>query len=213
MLNINTEIIDLVSVSILALAFYMQGQAYYKPLIEASGIQSVILAALSTFLGFITGIYDYFVLAIILILLRGIVTPYVLLKALGKKYGEREKIKGVASLLVVDLAFFFTAILIIYEFVISKILISTTYGVYELIFPLSLFFQGLYLIASRNSTPAQILGYIEEENALVMFGIFLIPIPLLIEASVFLDVLALVVISSVIIYEKREHTPIDELKG
>ncbi len=213
MLSLNTEIIDIFSVSIIALAFYIQGQAYYKPLVEASGFQSFILALLSSFLGIITGIYDYFILAVILVILRSIITPYVLLKALGKKYGEREKIRGVTSLLVVDLAFFFTAVLIIYEFVISKIFTSTIYGVYELIFPLSLFFQGLYLIASRNSTPAQIIGYIEEENALVMFGIFLIPIPLLIEASVFLDVLGLVVISSVIILEKREHRPIDELRG
>jgi hydrogenase-4 component E len=205
---IKEEIIELISVIIIITAFYIQGQAYYKPLVKMSGVQSIILAILSTFLGIITGIVDYFILAIIIATLRGIITPYVLIKMLGNKFGEREKIKGVASLLVIDLAFFFIAIIIIYEFIIGRIFHQV-----ELLFPLSLFFQGLYLIVSRNSTPAQIIGYIEEENGIVMLGLFLIPLPLLVEASVFLDVLGLVVISSLLIFEKREHKALEELKG
>ncbi|MDT7901361.1 hydrogenase [Acidianus hospitalis] len=205
---IKEEIIELISVIIIITAFYIQGQAYYKPLVKMSGVQSIILAILSTFLGIITGIVDYFILAIIIVTLRGIITPYVLIKMLGNKFGEREKIKGVASLLVIDLAFFFIAIIVIYEFIIGRIFHQV-----ELLFPLSLFFQGLYLIVSRNSTPAQIIGYIEEENGIVMLGLFLIPLPLLVEASVFLDVLGLVVISSLLIFEKREHKALEELKG
>jgi hydrogenase-4 component E len=205
---IKEEIIELISVIIIITAFYIQGQAYYKPLVKMSGVQSIILAILSTFLGIITGIVDYFILAIIIVTLRGIITPYVLIKMLGNKFGEREKIKGVASLLVIDLAFFFIAIIIIYEFIIGRIFHQV-----ELLFPLSLFFQGLYLIVSRNSTPAQIIGYIEEENGIVMLGLFLIPLPLLVEASVFLDVLGLVVISALLIFEKREHRALEELKG
>ncbi|MFP3165152.1 MAG: hydrogenase [Acidianus sp.] len=205
---IKEEIIELISVIIIITAFYIQGQAYYKPLVKMSGVQSIILAILSTFLGIITGIVDYFILAIIIVTLRGIITPYVLIKMLGNKFGEREKMKGVASLLVIDLAFFFIAIIVIYEFIIGRIFHQV-----ELLFPLSLFFQGLYLIVSRNSTPAQIIGYIEEENGIVMLGLFLIPLPLLVEASVFLDVLGLVVISSLLIFEKREHKALEELKG
>ncbi|ARM76727.1 hydrogenase [Acidianus manzaensis] len=208
MSEIENEIIELISVGIIAIAFYIQGQAYYKPLIEGSGFQSVIIGGLSLLLGIMTGKIDYYILAIIIILLRGYIIPAVLLRTV-KKYGEREKITGVASLLVIDLAFFFTAVIIIYEIIIAKIIPN---GIY-LIFPFSLFFQGLFLIASRRATPVQIIGYIEEENALVILGIFLIPIPLLIEASVFLDVLGLTVISTILILEKKEHYPIDELKG
>ena len=57
------------------------------------------------------------------------------------------------------------------------------------------------------------MGYIEEENAIVLFAVFLLPIPLLIEASVFLDVLALVVISSVVVVEKFTHERVEELRG
>jgi len=36
---------------------------------------------------------------------------------------------------------------------------------------------------------------------------------LIIEASIFLDVLALVVISSIIVLEKNEHNPVEDLIG
>ncbi|BFH74237.1 hypothetical protein SJAV_21810 [Sulfurisphaera javensis] len=203
------EIIELVSMLVIISAFYIQGQAYYKPLIEASGLQSVIIGFLSAYLGVMTGTLDYYILAVIIILLRGYLIPKILLRTIKGKYEERERITGVASLLVIDLAFFFSAVLIIYEIIISRIIPHSFY----IVFALSLFFQGLFLIASRKATPVQIIGYIEEENALVMLGIFLIPIPLLIEASVFLDVLALTVISTILILEKKEHRVIEELKG
>lgn len=66
---------------------------------------------------------------------------------------------------------------------------------------------------NKTFKPAQIIGYIEEENGIVMLGLFLIPLPLLVEARVFLDVLGLVVISSLLIFEKREHKALEELKG
>lgn len=68
-------------------------------------------------------------------------------------------------------------------------------------------------MASRKSTTSHILGYVELENSLVVLGISLIPPPLLIDVTVFLDILGLVVISSVVIVEKKDHEPIEELVG
>lgn len=198
-----------VYISIVASAFYIQGQAYYKPLVKMSGVQSSLVALLSLLVYLQSGSLDYVFLAVILITIRGIITPYILLRVLGERYGEREKISGFASLLIIDLAFFFTVVFVLYSLVIKRLFS----GDFELVFAFTIFFQGLYLIASRNSTPSQIVGYLEEENAIVILGLSLIPIPLLIEASVLLDVLGLVVISAVIIYEKKVHTPLEELRG
>jgi len=198
-----------VYISIVASAFYIQGQAYYKPLVKMTGVQSSLVALVSLLVYLQSGSLDYVFLAVILITIRGIVTPYILLRVLGERYGEREKISGFASLLIIDLAFFFIAVFVLYSLVITRVFP----GDFELVFAFTIFFQGLYLIASRNSTPSQIVGYLEEENAMVILGLSLIPIPLLIEASVLLDVLGLVVISAVIIYEKKIHTPLEELRG
>jgi hydrogenase-4 component E len=137
-----------------------------------------------------------------------------LIRGLKAKPGIRENTRGVASELVLNLAFFFLAVLIIYYFVLGNIGITTEAGTNTLIiFSFILFFQGLFLIASRRSTIAQIIGFIEEENSIVLFGILIIPIPFLIEVSIFLDVLGLVIITSLLTLEKLEHIKLEELRG
>ena len=209
------EIIELINSFIILVAFYIQGQAYFKPQIYAQAIQSGLISALSFYLAFITGISDYVFLGIIIIFVRSVLITFFLLKGLKKIQGYRESTRGVASELILDLAFFITASLILYYFIVSKYKYSllTVNNSYDLVFSFALFFQGLFLILSRKSTISQILGYIEEENSLVLFGIFLIPIPFLIEVSIFLDVLGLILVSSVLTRVKEEHKIVEELRG
>ena len=125
-----------------------------------------------------------------------------------------ERNVSVPSLLLVDLVFVVTATFVVYSLALSKIIPHSSFGSSPvLLFSLILFFQGLFLITSRKGTLTQVLGYVEEENALILFGLFLLPVPIIIEASVFLDVLALVVISTVVTQEKDRHEPVEELKG
>lgn len=208
------EIIQLINSFIILVAFYIQGQAYFKPQIYAQAIQSGLISALSFYLAFITGISDYVFLGIIIIFVRSALITFFLLRGLKKIHGYRESTRGVASELILDLAFFITASLILYYLVVSKYnSLLNANNSYDLVFSFALFFQGLFLILSRKSTVSQILGYIEEENSLVLFGIFLIPIPFLIEVSIFLDVLGLIIISSVLTRVKEEHKIIEELRG
>lgn len=118
------EIIELILVAVITTAFYIQGQAY-KPLIKGVGVQSFVLGVLSLFLGFENRNIDYFILGLIVILLRAYIVPKVLLRTI-KTYEERERISGVASLLAIDLAFFFIAVLIIYEIVLVKVIPSAS---------------------------------------------------------------------------------------
>ncbi|ADX85140.1 hypothetical protein SiRe_1073 [Sulfolobus islandicus REY15A] len=48
---INSEILELLSTFILISAFYIQGQAYFKPAIYAQAIQSTLIAILAFHLG------------------------------------------------------------------------------------------------------------------------------------------------------------------
>jgi len=113
-----------------------------------------------------------------------------------------------------NLAFSIIASLVVYYFVLEKIPISTEINnTLMLLFAFVLLFQGLFLIISRKSTIFQFIGFIEEENSTILFGILLLPVPFLIEVSVFLDVLGLVIISSILTLEKAEHSRLDELKG
>jgi len=211
---INTQLLELISTSIIISALYIQGQAYFKPIIYVQAIQSALISILAFYLGFALKLIDYIILGITIIILRSFLITFFLIRGLKPKPGIRENTRGVASELVVNLAFFFLAVFIIYYFVLGNIGITTEAGTTTLIiFSFMLFFQGLFLIASRRSTIAQIIGFIEEENSIVLFGILIIPIPFLIEVSIFLDVLGLVIITSLLTLEKLEHTKLEELRG
>ena len=211
---INTQLLELISTSIIISALYIQGQAYFKPIIYVQAIQSALISILAFYLGFALKLIDYIILGITIIILRSFLITFFLIRGLKAKPGIRESTRGVASELVVNLAFFFLAVLIIYYFVLGNIGITTEAGTNTLIiFSFILFFQGLFLIASRRSTIAQIIGFIEEENSIVLFGILIIPIPFLIEVSIFLDVLGLVIITSLLTLEKLEHIKLEELRG
>lgn len=211
---INTQLLELISTSIIISALYIQGQAYFKPIIYVQAIQSALISILAFYLGFALKLIDYIILGITIIILRSFLITFFLIRGLKAKPGIRESTRGVASELVVNLAFFFLAVFIIYYFVLGNIGITTEAGTTTLIiFSFMLFFQGLFLIASRRSTIAQIIGFIEEENSIVLFGILIIPIPFLIEVSIFLDVLGLVIITSLLTLEKLEHIKLEELRG
>jgi len=207
-------LLELISASIIISALYIQGQAYFKPIIYVQAIQSALISILTFYLGFALKLIDYIILGSTIIILRSFLITFFLIRGLKAKPGIRENTRGVASELVVNLAFFFLAVFIIYYFVLGNIGITTEAGTTTLIiFSFMLFFQGLFLIASRRSTIAQIIGFIEEENSIVLFGILIIPIPFLIEVSIFLDVLGLVIITSLLTLEKLEYTKLEELRG
>jgi len=211
---INTQLLELISASIIISALYIQGQAYFKPIIYVQAIQSALISILTFYLGFALKLIDYIILGSTIIILRSFLITFFLIRGLKAKPGIRENTRGVASELVVNLAFFFLAVFIIYYFVLGNIGITTEAGTTTLIiFSFMLFFQGLFLIVSRRSTIAQIIGFIEEENSIVLFGILIIPIPFLIEVSIFLDVLGLVIITSLLTLEKLEYTKLEELRG
>lgn len=215
MSSFGEELLFPLSSLILITAFYMQGQEFIRPMIRGQLIQSILLAAISVLMGIITGDVDFIILAALLLVLRGFLVTYFLEKGIKKSQVHlHERHVSVAYLFLISLIFVLTAVLIVYSVVFSGIRTESIAGNQGiLVFPLALFFQGLFLIASRRTTYAQIMGYIEEENAIVLFAVFLLPIPLLIEASVFLDVLALVVISSVVVVEKFTHERVEELRG
>ena len=197
--------------------FYIQAQEYIRSMVRGQFVQAILIAATIFVLAFVESSIDLVVLGLLVLVLRGyLITELLERRIPGKGSDVKEKDIGIASHLLLDLVFIMIGTFIIYSLVFSRITFSiagSIAGDTIPVFPLALFFQGLFLIASRNSTFSQIIGYIEEENALVLFAIFLIPVPIIIEASVFLDVLALVVISSFVVLEKFTHNPMDELRG
>lgn len=200
---------------ILVSAFYMQAQEFVRSMVRGQMIQSLLLGLLAFLLGFAESSFDFIVLGILIVVIRGFLVTYFLEKRIPQeKVHLHEKKVDVTFMFLVNLILVVTSVFIIYFLVFSAVNIKPEISTGTIfVFPLALFFQGLFLIASRRTTFAQIVGYVEEENALVLFAMFLLPIPIIIEASVFLDVLALVVVSSIVVIEKFSHEKMEDLIG
>ncbi len=211
----DNAMVYLISASILVSAFYIQGQRYIMSMIRGQLAQSILIATASFLLAYLENSIDLLILGLLILILRGILITYMLETRMPKRksYVFEEGV-NVPYLFLVDLVFIVISVFIIYSIIFSSLVpISQPGNSSTLLFPLLLFFQGLFLITSRRSTFTQIVGYVEEENGLVLLALFLLPVPIIIEASVFLDVLALVVISSVITVEKATHERMEELRG
>ncbi len=215
--NIDT-VIYLISSIIAISAFYIQGQEFIISMIRAQSFQSIFIAIIAFIMGWEEKSYDFFILGVLIIVLRAFLINYFLEKRIpkGKVYLYEKKV-SLSYLFLLDLIFIVISVFIIYSIAFSGIILHSflenSGSSAVLVFPLILFFQGLFLIASRRTTYTQIIGYVEEENSLVLFAMFLLPIPTIIEVSVFLDVLALVVVSSIVVLEKLNHEPMEELRG
>ncbi len=214
-MNSIDTVVYLISSLIAISAFYIQGQEFIVSMIRGQSVQSVLIAVVAFIIGWQERSYDFFILGALIIVLRAFLVNYFLQKRIPKqKVYLYERKVSLSYLFLLDLIFIVISVFIIYSIAFSGIVLHSFLGNSAvLVFPLTLFFQGLFLIASRRTTFTQIIGYVEEENSLVLFAMFLLPIPTIIEASVFLDVLALVVISSIVVLEKFTHEPVEELRG
>ncbi len=213
-MNIIYTFIYLLAALIVVTGFYIQSNKYLRSMVLTQAFQSFIIALIAFLLGIALKQYTFFVLGALVILLRTILVTYFLTSKIpkNKNYLYESKLPTTYYLLV-DLAFIVISIFIVYSISFIHIKSHIFPDSNIILFPLLLFFQGLFVIASRRRTIAQILGYIEEENSLILLGTFILPVPIIIESSVFLDVLVLVVIFSIISIEKTEHKPVEELRG
>lgn len=210
-----SDFIELLSAAALISAFYIQGQEFIRSMVKGQLVESSIIALVSFLMAYYERSVDLVILGILLILLRGVlITYFLLLRVPRERSYHYERNVSVPYLLLVDLVFVVIATFAVYSLAFSRIQPhSIVQDSSVIMFPFILFFQGLFLITSRRGTLTQVVGYVEEENALILLGIFLLPVPIIIEASVFLDVLALVIISTVVTQEKERHEPMEELKG
>jgi len=217
-MNYIDSVVYLISSLIAISAFYIQGQEFIVSMIRGQSVQSVLIAVLAFIIAWEERSIDFFILGALIIVLRAFLVNYFLQKRIPKQKSYiYEGRVSLSYLFLVDLIFIVISVFILYSIAFSGIVLHSflenSGNSSVLVFPITLFFQGLFLIASRRTTFTQIIGYVEEENSLVLFAMFLLPIPIIIEASVFLDVLALVVISSIVVLEKFTHEPVEELRG
>ena len=215
-MNGTEEVIALVGVGILLTALYLQSESFVDPLIRAIALQSLLLAGLLGWLAWTEGSIDLAILAGLAVVVRAIFIPYVLRRQIR---AFRWKVRELhAAHRVTGHALAAVALAIIAWFVFQQTLASV-FPEPGAALPFILLVQGLLMLATRSNTIVQVIGYLEEENAVVYAGaLFAQAFPLFVEVVVFLDVLGVVLVGVILSIQRDvtgtpEEAALEELAG
>lgn len=205
----------LIGFSEILLVLFMQWEVYVTKIVKTFSISSYLIAIFLFYLGFVQKSYLVLILAILAAVLRGFFIPNFILQRLARDpWREREakSIMGTATSITVSL------MIVIFTYVLYEL---TLYNFVKISFgalPISLIFQGAFLIISRRNTFIQLIGYMVMENAAFLLTGYLFPdLPFSVEAGSVLDLIGVVMISGIIMRMRensvKKSDDFDELKG
>lgn len=215
-MDLSGEVVALVGVGILLTALYLQAESFVDPMIRGIALQSLLLAALLGWLAWAEQNLDLVLLAALTVAVRVVVIPYVLrLQLRSFRWRVRELH---AAHRVTSHALAAVALAVIAWFVFQETL-APVFPQPGAALAFVLLAQGLLMLATRTNTIVQVVGYLEEENAVVYAGaLFARGFPLFVEVVVFLDVLGVVLVAVILSIQRDvtgtpEETQLEELAG
>jgi hydrogenase-4 component E len=214
--DLSSEVVILLGVGILLTALYLQSESFVDPLVSAGALQSALIALLLGWLAWTEHNVDFAILAVLAVGIRVISIPYVLRRQIRAFRWRAREIH--ASHRVTGHVLAAVALAVIAWFVFQETL-APTFPELGAALPFVLLVQGLLMLATRGNTIVQVIGYLEEENAIVYAGaLFARGFPLFVEAVIFLDVLGVVLVAVILSIQRDvtgspEEKVLEELTG
>ncbi|HTQ63193.1 MAG TPA: hypothetical protein VMI12_00250 [Puia sp.] len=196
------QIFQILGFFLIVLTLLMQWEIYVNRVILLFSISSFIVALFLVLLGTSKPGEGtlLFVLAGLTVFTRGLIIPIIMNRALHSLYKKPWRVRedrpamGVGGSILVSLALILGGYFI-YQNSLYEVLKIKSGSV-----PFALFLQASLLIISRKNAYIQMMGFLVMENAVVMLsGWVFSGLPFIVEAGAILDLLGLVVVSSLII--------------
>ncbi len=215
-MDVSGELLALVGVGILLTALFLQSESFVAPLVRGIALQSLLLGGLLGWLAYSESSLDLALLAGLAVVIRAGLIPWVLSRQI---WAFRWRIREVhAAQRVTGHALAAVALAIVAWFVFQETLASI-FPEPGAALPFVLLVEGLLMLATRSNTIVQVIGYLEEENAIVYAGALFAPsFPLFVEVVIFLDVLGVVLVGVILSIQRNvmgtpEETALEELTG
>jgi len=171
--------------------------------IAAFRMQSVALAATTAMIAWYTRDWQLWVVAGLLLLLKGVGIPRLLARMTQRFGSERELdpyVNTATSLLVGGL-------LVLLAYVCTRPLLAVSRLPTRMGLPLAmgLVFVTLFVIVSRKKALTQVVGFLMLENGIALLAVLgTHGIPIIVEIGVFLDVLFGFIVMQVFVYQIHE---------
>ena len=196
-----SSVFSSLAIASLLLSFVMLGSRWLKNYLSAFAAESWIIAALSAAVGYYGGYPELYLIAILTLLFRGLLLPYLIWRIIRRLDVAREihEILQPASSLVIGAFFVMFALAVSYR-VAAEFHLELTVAVLALTVMLSMKLIGFLMLAVRHEAISQILGLLVLENGIFLGSQILVPgMPLLIELVILFDLLIIVACFGVLV--------------
>jgi hydrogenase-4 component E len=188
------SLFSLLAIASLLLSFVMLGSRWLKNYLYAFAAESWAIAALSAAVGFYAGYPELYLVALLTLLFRGLLLPYLIWRIIQRLDVDREihVILQPSTSLVVGALFVMFAMSVSFR-VAGEFRLELTVAVLALTVMLSMKLIGFLMLAVRHEAISQILGLLVLENGIFLGSQILVPgMPLLIELVILFDLLVIV---------------------
>ena len=196
-----SSLFSLLAIGSLLLSFVMLGSRWLKNYLYAFAAESWVIAALSAAVGYYGNYPELYLIAILTLLFRGLLLPYLIWRIINRlKIGrEIHEVLQPSSGLVIGALFVMFALAVSYR-VAGELQLETTVAVLALTVMLSMKLIGFLMLAVRHEAISQVLGLLVLENGIFLGSQILVPgMPLLIELVILFDLLIIVACFGVLV--------------
>jgi hydrogenase-4 component E len=193
-------IIKILFVLILGTASSIIMQKTLSTLFSIYGIQSFLIAVISFVLFRETGSYILLVLALLTILTKVIIIPYMLnkIRVTGalKRDAEFRYLTPVSAILIG------IGLIVVVYISFSRVFMLSQDNLFFLgaVIGVSLALMGMLVIFSRKKVVTKVVGYLAMENGILLFGIFMAELPLIIELLIIVDLIIFILLATVLAF-------------
>lgn len=191
---IAASIFGLLAIAALLLTFVMLGSRWLDHYLYAFAAESWMIAGLSATVGIYAGYPELVLIAILTIVFRGVVLPYLIWRIIQRQAADHEVevvLRPSSSLLIGAVAVIF-ALIVAYHIGADLGLVGTV-AVLALTVMLAMKLIGFLMLVFRHEAISQVLGLLVLENGIFLGAQILVPgMPMLFEIVILFDLLVAV---------------------
>ena len=201
------SLFSLIVIASLLLAFVMLGSRWLRHYLYAFAVESWLIAILSASVGFYGNYPELYLIAVLTLLFRGLLLPYLIRRIINRLHVPREvhEILQPSSSLVIG-AFGVVFALAVASHIGAELGFEATVVVLALTVMLSMKLIGFLMLTVRHEAISQILGLLILENGIFLGAQILVPgMPLLIEIVILFDLLIVVACFGLLVQYLMTH--------
>jgi hydrogenase-4 component E len=201
------SLFSVIAIASLLLAFVMLGSRWLRHYLYAFAAESWLIGMLSAAVGFYGDYPELYLIAILTLVFRGCLLPYLILRIIRRLQVSREihEILQASSCLVIG-AFAVIFALGVASHIGTQLGLGGTVVVLALTVMLSMKLIGFLMLTVRHEAISHILGLLVLENGIFLGAQILVPgMPLLIEIVILFDLLIVVACFGLLVQYLMTH--------